>query len=153
MEFGLFLALLLLHMSMVGFIVAHGRRDRDFRQPSSLSTPLYASPTACEWLGIGDTTEQIDDAFGIILPCAQAMLHLLIAANRFTAFFFPLSHSSIWNKRRTFVPILSVVVLSISVYVGTIYGLRLFPDDGTSGEPWNNFAYFYVPVCAELSSH
>src|SRR4051812_4309591 len=31
-EFGLLIPLLLLHVSMVVFIVAHGRRDRDFRQ-------------------------------------------------------------------------------------------------------------------------
>jgi hypothetical protein len=90
---------------------------------------------------------QIENAFGIILPCAQAMLHLLIATNRFTAFFFPLNHSSIWNKRLTYGPILAVVVLSISVFVGTIYGLRLIPDDGSYYNLWNIFAYFYIPVC------
>lgn len=89
---------------------------------------------------------QSQNAVGIAMPCAQAMLHLLIAANRFTAFFYPLDHSAIWRKRMIIGPIVVALVLSILVYVGAYYGLRLIPDNGSHETIWDVFTYFYIPV-------
>lgn len=47
------------------------------------------------------------DAGAGVLVYVQAMLHTLVAVNRFTAFFFPLKHSSMWTNR--------VVIMSTAV--------------------------------------
>lgn len=56
---------------------------------------------------------------------AQSAMHLLIAVNRFTAFFFPLEHSSIWNSRVMGGSIAASAALSVLLHVVPYYGLTL----------------------------
>lgn len=78
----------------------------------------------------------------IVPTYAQSMLHLLIAINRFTAFFYPLDQSTIWSDRATAAAIIVVAALSTLLhfipfyliplfYTGTLFSME--SDDGS----WN----------------
>lgn len=59
----------------------------------------------------------IQDPIGNSLVYAQSMLHAIIAVNRFTAFFFPMTHSEIWSQRTVRWSLASVAALSLTMHV------------------------------------
>lgn len=54
------------------------------------------------------------------------MMHLVIALNRYTAFFYPMEHSHIWRCRMVGGSIAGVAVLSVMLHVVPLYILPLF---------------------------
>lgn len=66
---------------------------------------------------------RVTSAIGNIPQYAQSMLHLLIAVNRFTAFFAPLSHDSLWGPRVVGGSLAASLVLAVLLHVIPFYGL------------------------------
>lgn len=88
---------------------------------------------------------------------AQTMLHTLIAVNRFTAFFYPLNHASMWNKRVVRGTLAGVTLLSILLHAIPFYAFPWivpfppFPGDelGQSRSMHNGYP-LHVRVKARL---
>ncbi|KAH7704962.1 hypothetical protein AAVH_27842, partial [Aphelenchoides avenae] len=58
------------------------------------------------------------------LRIIHSILHVLIAANRLTAFFFPLEHSSIWRNRVVVGSTAAVLVTSVLLHIVSFYLLQ-----------------------------
>lgn len=69
-----------------------------------------------------------------VLIYVQGMLHTLIAVNRFTAFFFPMKHSSLWNKHVVAGSLAMVAVIAILLHLVPRYIVPLWAKD-----PHHNF--------------
>lgn len=61
----------------------------------------------------------------IILSYAQSMMHLLIAVNRFTAFFLPMAHSSIWSRRVVVGTTVTLLFASVLLHAAPCYTVPL----------------------------
>lgn len=85
-------------------------------------------------------------AVGNIPPYAQSMLHMLIAINRFTAFFYPMDHSTIWSNRLTGGTIVAVMVLSVLLHIVPFYGIPLFIPNAGSTLEWNYLNGYEIQV-------
>lgn len=104
---------------------------------------IYAASSPLNGIGL---------PFLIILSYVQSMMHLLIAVNRFTAFFFPLAHSSLWNNR--VVGGTTVVVLTASAllhvapcYIVPVPGVR-YSDGQINGTSDRSCCYNHYTVKA-----
>ncbi|KAH7715275.1 hypothetical protein AAVH_17365, partial [Aphelenchoides avenae] len=93
-----------------------------------------------------------------IIAYAQSFLHLAIVTTRFTAFCFPLAHSSVWSRRNALVVFTVIAALSLSLGVGpsAFYAIRTLTTKcspvldatacitGIDGEdvPWQRYSMF-----------
>lgn len=75
-------------------------------------------------------------AIGNIPQYAQSMLHLLIAVNRFTAFFAPMSHDSLWSPRVVGGSLVASMLLAVLLHVVPYYAPPWLSGDPGSFQ-WN----------------
>ncbi|KAH7712818.1 hypothetical protein AAVH_19851 [Aphelenchoides avenae] len=124
---------------MITFLVLRGKREPAFREAFYVQF-MAVSIVDCLRMALL-ICDKLNDAanvlYGIYSPVvlhimyivptyAQSMLHLLIAINRLTAFFYPLDHSTIWSNRVTATTIAVAVALSILLHFAPFYLLPLF---------------------------
>ncbi|KAH7698637.1 hypothetical protein AAVH_34268 [Aphelenchoides avenae] len=138
-EWAVVMMFLPLYVSMIVFILAYGRREKTFRQAFYVlyvavsmidclrlgMQILYNVYAAFEFIDLTDFVNQMDLHVRMLGSCAQAMLHLTIAANRFTAFFFPLEHSRIWSKRLISITFGVIGLCALLLHTAPLYGLPL----------------------------
>jgi hypothetical protein len=68
----------------------------------------------------------------------QPLAHTAIAANRLTAFYFPLHYDSIWTPRVVRVVLLVITGLAIALGIGSFPILALTQCYCTSGDAYDN---------------
>ncbi|KAH7715274.1 hypothetical protein AAVH_17364, partial [Aphelenchoides avenae] len=142
--------ILAVQLSVVVFLVVRGRKEKTFRQGFYL---FFVAVTLVESLIVlmrrdMDALSSSSTVFGLpyeagfpftnvvdlvvftfvspIIAYAQSLLHLVIVITRFTAFCFPLAHSSAWSSRNVLVVFIAIAAGSVSLGVGppAFFGIR-----------------------------